>query len=73
MGSSVPWAGRGVVGGGGRKCQLRRIKGLTLRHMYCLVQGTMANGDGDKEEPAGYWAGRVPGMPMARPTDKTKG
>lgn len=33
----------------------------------------MANGDGDREEPSGYWAGRVPGTPMARPTDKTKG
>lgn len=40
------------------------------------MQGDLANGDGtsgtDQAEPAGYWAGRVPGTPTTHPTDKTR-
>lgn len=40
------------------------------------MQGTLAGDEGpsstDSPEPAGYWAGRVPGVPVAHPADKHK-
>ena len=41
-----------------------------------LTQGTPASDEGpsstESTEPAGYWAGRVPGVPVAHPADKPK-
>lgn len=40
-----------------------------------LMQGTMASDEGpsgtDLPEAGGYWAGRVPGVPVAHPADKS--